>query len=269
MSQLKLEHLAAPLVAAALGRSLGVEVRFGSQGAPRTNGEVIFIPSLPLEVPDRARTQLWGFIHHEAMHIRQTDFPVFEIIAAENDELLRHLFNILEDVRGEAAQFRLYPGSQKVLRDTMIELVESGFFADPEPDISPAALVCGFLIRELRLSVLGQLAFDKQAQVYRSLLVHALGESFTTRLVAIATHVVGAVSSQESIDIAYQFRALIEEENQSLADDSDPSGADSPSSAGSDDPTSISVSGAEPQGEPPNEDTSVSSTAVNPEGRSS
>ena len=90
MSAIAIEQNAAPLVAAAVGRSIGVKIYYGSTNIPCTDGESIFLPLLPLELPERASKLLGGFTHHEGMHLRHTDFSVSEIIASVSDARFTH-----------------------------------------------------------------------------------------------------------------------------------------------------------------------------------
>ncbi|MBK5964145.1 hypothetical protein CCR95_08620, partial [Thiocystis minor] len=69
--QTKTLHRAMPIVAAALGRKFGVNVIVGGMNASRTastDGQTIWLPDLP---PDSAlREVAWGFLAHEASHVR-------------------------------------------------------------------------------------------------------------------------------------------------------------------------------------------------------
>jgi cobaltochelatase CobT len=71
---------ALPIVAAALGRKLGVEVGVGGHDAC-TDGLRIQIPDVP-EDP-ASRDLAWGYLAHEAAHVRYTDFVVYEQAARE------------------------------------------------------------------------------------------------------------------------------------------------------------------------------------------
>jgi hypothetical protein len=88
---------ALPIVAAALGRKFGVEVGVGGQDAC-TDGRRIRIPDVPDD--PASRDLAWGYLAHEAAHVRYTDFAVYEQAAREGP-LQEMLQNRIEDVRIE------------------------------------------------------------------------------------------------------------------------------------------------------------------------
>ena len=99
---------ALPIVAAALGRKLGVEVGVGGHEA-RTDGRRIQIPDIPDDPV--SRDLAWGYLAHEAGHVRYTDFAVYTLAAREG-HLQEVLQNRIEDVRIERALARPYPGTR-------------------------------------------------------------------------------------------------------------------------------------------------------------
>ncbi len=61
-----------PLVAAALGRKYGLKIIIGGTEA-MTDGDTIFLPTLPLDSPVEMVNLARAFLDHEAAHIRDTD----------------------------------------------------------------------------------------------------------------------------------------------------------------------------------------------------
>lgn len=61
-----------PLVASALGRKYGLQVVIGGDQAA-TNGDTIYLPSLPLDSPPELVALARGFVDHEAAHVRATN----------------------------------------------------------------------------------------------------------------------------------------------------------------------------------------------------
>ena len=88
---------ALPIVAAALGRKFGVEVGVGGHEA-RTDGRHIQIPAVSDD--PGSRDLAWGYLAHEAAHVRYTDFAVYEQATGEGP-LQAILQNRIEDVRIE------------------------------------------------------------------------------------------------------------------------------------------------------------------------
>ena len=112
---------ALPIVASALGRKFGVEVGVGGHDAC-TDGRRIRIPDVPDD--PASRDLAWGYLAHEAAHVRYTDFAVYEQAAREGP-LQEMLQNRIEDVRIERELARPYPGTRatiaKVLRRMLAE----------------------------------------------------------------------------------------------------------------------------------------------------
>ncbi len=117
---------AAHLVAAALGRALGIRVVVANVPTACTDGNTIYLPPLPVTVSAQLMVMLWGFIHHEAGHCRHSDFALVKSVNAEHDPVLSNLLFILEDVRMERAHIALYPGAHRVLSELVELLVQIG-----------------------------------------------------------------------------------------------------------------------------------------------
>lgn len=135
---------ALPYMARNYSRMFGVNVRVGGNKAYSTQ-DTIFIPALDLKNPLLARVT-YGFMAHEAGHIRFSDFDVFNRV--KNDLKLRML-NSLEDCRIEALMARNYIGvfenleliNQCLYRDLIRQLTTYG-----APVISKIDLLCTYLI---------------------------------------------------------------------------------------------------------------------------
>ena len=162
------QHLreALPIVAAALGRKFGVRVSVGG-GAARTDGQVIQLPELPSD--PALRVLAWGYLAHEAGHLRYTDFAAYRQGAAEGP-LQAALQNILEDVRIERALAVPYPGTRATLAALVGRLVEEGDLEAPRADAHPAAVLAGYLLLALRREVLGQSVLGARAEAAEAVL---------------------------------------------------------------------------------------------------
>lgn len=78
-----------------------------------TDGDTIWIPVLPDDVPHEAVTVWHGYLDHETAHCLYTDFDVFKSVADE--AVLHYLTNILEDGRIEREIGSAYKGCQENL----------------------------------------------------------------------------------------------------------------------------------------------------------
>ena len=117
---------ALPIVGSALGRKLGVRVEVSGRKAC-TDGECIWLPAFDPKCPDQERL-CWGFLSHEAAHVRYTDFT----LDYDGSVLRRRLTNLLEDIRIEKAISREYPGAAFSLAEVVRQLVEDGRLGAPK-----------------------------------------------------------------------------------------------------------------------------------------
>ena len=112
-----------PLLASVLGNTYGVHVRIGGADAC-TDGNMIQLPSLPVDCGEELLLLVRGFIDHESAHIRYTDFKAFKEAAL--DAVTKHLFNAIEDWRVENRLAAVFPGC----RHNFHELIRRFFVED-------------------------------------------------------------------------------------------------------------------------------------------
>ena len=133
---------ALPIVAAAYGRKFGVKVQVGGTRAC-TDGKTIHIPEIRDEPV--AKTLAWGYLTHEAAHVRFTDMEVYRATAIKSP-LVKTVLNILEDVRIENAILGPYPGSVRTLDETLGWLVHEGKTMAAKEGDSPPRVLSAFLL---------------------------------------------------------------------------------------------------------------------------
>ena len=136
---------ALPIVAAALGRKFGVEVGVGGHNAC-TDGKRIQIPDVPDDPV--SRDLAWGYLAHEAAHVRYTDFAVYEQ-AANEGPLQAMLQNRIEDVRIERELGRPYPGTRTTIATVLRRMLAEGRMAAPDPKEHPAQVLAAYLLLTL------------------------------------------------------------------------------------------------------------------------
>lgn len=95
-----------PLVVQALTERTGIRVEIGGSEA-YTDGKVIHLPSLPLQVDETLAGVVRGYADHEIAHCLFTDFSV---AAKTRDKVEQWLLNMLEDVRVEGLMAKRYVG---------------------------------------------------------------------------------------------------------------------------------------------------------------
>jgi cobalamin biosynthesis protein CobT len=205
---------ALPIVAAALGRKLGVEVGIGGHAAC-TDGQRIQIPDIPDDPV--SRDLAWGYLAHEAGHVRYTDFAVYTLAAREGP-LQEILQNRIEDVRIERALARPYPGTRATIATVLRRMLAEGRMAAPAPSDHPAQVLAAYLLLALRHEVLGQDVLAQEARKAAETLGQVFPAPFIARLRSLMDEVPGLTSTAEAVDLARRIRGLVEEE----AEDSSP-----------------------------------------------
>lgn len=135
-----------PLLASVLGRNYGVKVEIdGSQAY--TDGQVIHIPSLPLNCSEELLQFARGYLDHEAAHIRYTNFNALQ--AAKLSDVTKFLWNCIEDWRVEKKLAEIFPGCQRnfqwlanklFLTDTNVE----------EAGVNPASSIMKYVLLAVR-----------------------------------------------------------------------------------------------------------------------
>lgn len=138
-----------PLLASILGRKYGVQVRIGGDNA-FTNGNIIQLPSLPLDCDDTLLGLVRGLIDHESAHIRDTDFEALR--AANLTPLEKHLWNTIEDWRVENVLAAVYPGCcenfQWLIKHFFLPKTKRRKRKEQTPD--PAMLILEWLLITVR-----------------------------------------------------------------------------------------------------------------------
>jgi len=199
---------ALPIVAAALGHKFGVEIGVGGHDAC-TDGLRIQIPDVPDD--PASRDLAWGYLAHEAAHVRYTDFRVYEQAAREGP-LQEMLQNRIEDVRIERKLARPYPGTRTTIAKVLHWMLAEGRMSSPEPTDHPAQVLAAYLLLALRNEVLNQSVLAEEAGKAADTVQQVFPASFMARLHTLMDEVPGLTSTAETVDLARRIRRLIEDE---------------------------------------------------------
>lgn len=103
------------LVAQTYAKLFGISLRIQGSTA-YTNGKVITIPRIKDDADPRL---VYGYIAHEAGHIKHTNFSV---VRESKSKMLAELFNILEDARIEKLMGREYVGVRENLYNLSMQV---------------------------------------------------------------------------------------------------------------------------------------------------
>lgn len=201
-----------PIVAAALGNKFGVKVSVGGDDA-YTTGDRIHLPALDTD-DSNIKDVAWGYLAHEAAHVRFTDFSEFR--NAATSPLRKHIVNILEDIRIEKAMQEPYPGTKRTTEKVTEYLVKTdayGFVTkDQEPH--PASVLSQFLLFRLRHDVLGQKALSSFADSAELLLEDTFPTGAVTRLFGLLSDMPSLRETRDCVRLADQILRMIQEEQE-------------------------------------------------------
>lgn len=207
MSQVMIQSL--PIIAKALGRNMGVKVELDA-GRPRTNGKVIYLPSLPLNDPG-VETLGLGFIIHEAGHIRYSDFTLdFEGLSP----LEMKFCGVFEDIRMERCVIRDYPGAPKRLSALVEKLVQKGFFKPINQFDVPVQVLVSYLLFKLRAHVLDQPALEAYAIEAETRLKELVTDMAMTRIKSVMARVTSCKTEADTIELAQEMALVMKEESE-------------------------------------------------------
>ena len=211
---------ALPIVGAALGRKLGVQVEVSGRNA-FTDGERIVLPAFDPECPEQ-ELKTWGFLSHEAAHIRYTDFELDQSGSA----FRRRLTNLLEDIRIERALSREYPGTAFTLSEVVRQLVTEGRLSAPAKSDPPVKVLHDSLLAMLRYEMLGQKALKDEAGKAKQTMAACFPEKLLKSLDALLGDVPHMDSTRRAQQLADDIIGLFQDQRQNDSDNSNHTGND-------------------------------------------
>ena len=198
---------ALPIVASAYGRKFGVAVLVGGDVAA-TDGKVIHIPTIPDD--PSTKSLAWGYLAHEAGHVRHTDFPVWHSVATQ--PLAHAIKNILEDVWIENAMIGTYPGTRQTLDAVLDWMIGAGKIAAPAAEDQPPAVFANALLVLARHRYRKQPALASLAQESERVLRQVFPTRFVHRLLGLMTEISTLTSTADAAALAHRMVDLIKDE---------------------------------------------------------
>jgi|LakMenEpi03Aug12_release.lakeMendotaPanAssembly.Ray.scaffolds.fasta_scaffold02732_2 hypothetical protein len=109
-SNVRLAESSIERTARLLSLQFGIRVVWKS-GECKTDGNTIYLPTLPSDAPSELLAAVHGFLDHETAHVLFTDFKAIKERTPTPTATQFHCINVIEDNRVEAAVCRLFPGS--------------------------------------------------------------------------------------------------------------------------------------------------------------
>lgn len=206
MSKKRTIYSALPIVAAAYGEKLGVKVAIGNDDA-YTDGKTIVVPNIPDDYPHM--DAVWGYLAHEAAHVRFTDFGV-----ERRRGLHAELSNVLEDCRIERAMMDLFPGTSQTLNEVARYMVQAGHYEHVTDSEAPASILTGFCLYWLQTKAVGQSVLQPYLDSAIAVFERVFPQGVVVRLNALLRKAVNTKSTAEVTSLADQIIKMIEEEKE-------------------------------------------------------
>lgn len=207
---------ALPVVAGMIADRTGVEVKTGMVAA--TEGKVIYLPPLPLELREEDFVRAIGYTYHECGHIKDTDFSVMKSISTA---LQKAVWNVLEDIRIEKLRMAASPGARNYLTRLVAVLSQAGMNGDgggfaPVPDdesLHASQVFQAYLLYKLRHDVLEQVAIKPLLDT-AEVAMERFPQGMRTRLEALMYQIEACENSHDVLELADAIIQMIAEEEQ-------------------------------------------------------
>ncbi|HYN77229.1 MAG TPA: VWA domain-containing protein [Lamprocystis sp. (in: g-proteobacteria)] len=196
---------ALPIVAAAYGRKFGVKVVVGGNRAC-TNGHMILIPAISDD--PSAKILAWGYLTHEAAHVRFTDFQAGEGTRAKGP-VAKAILGVVEDIRIENAMMHPYPGARITLDALWQWLLAAGITAPPKDGDQSAAVLVNTLIVMGRHRYRNMPAFAAAANEAERVLRNTFPARFVHQLFGLMAEIPSLRSTAGAAELTERMVALI------------------------------------------------------------
>ena len=201
-------HNAFPIVAAALGNQLGIKVQIEGHAA-MTDGERIILPSFDGHDPEY-RDMAWGYLAHEAAHIRYTDFAILQTVRRSKKRQV--LLNIIEDVRVEALLQEDYPGTRMTIGSTINTLIRRGQLKPAASDAGLWLQLQSYILFGLRSKILRQNALNGMSDTSEQNLTKLLKRSKKRQLDDLLNGVTQLKTTADSLILTDEILELLQDQ---------------------------------------------------------
>lgn len=216
-----------PIVASAYARKFGIDISIGGDEA-FTDGSRIQLPAIPEDYP--YKDALWGFLAHEASHVRYTDFGV-----DSPNEYHHGLVNSLEDGRIELAFIQEYPGARQTLDEALRLFVHQDKMQKPNASEHPAEILSAYVLYWVRSQWRGQSILDDHYAAAANAMLTVFPADLVGKLDGILAEAPGLNNTNDVKKMVDRILKLFQDESQeeSSSDETDQSSDDSGEQEGS------------------------------------
>ena len=244
---------ALPIVAAAYGEQFGVRVVLSGSDA-MTDGKTIVLPML--DNMSEMKDVLFGYLSHEAAHIRESSFDTFKKCRSEIE---KSMTNLIEDIRIERAIQLAFPGTQFTLEAMENYIHERGWTPVPTAAESEASQLFRYLYHRLYGEFLDRQVYQPLIPESLKVLEQTFPRGFFVRLDGLlAKYMLSMTTSDDALKVARAILKALkdaekeEEQERKSGPDSDSSQPPDPSPDGqgdSSDPNSNSENSSSENGD--------------------
>lgn len=203
---------ALPILAAAYGEQFGVNVVLSGNVAS-THGETIILPML--DNMSELKDVLFGYLAHEAAHIRYSDVSTLRKCKNKSEA---GFTNIIEDIRIERLIQDVFPGTQFTLNAVMTHAAQMDWSPAATLDDNEATQLHQYLIHRLNVEELNREAFEPLYEASRRVVETTFPEGFFIRLDGLlAKYMPTLKSSDDCLTLTRAIlRALKESEEEAV-----------------------------------------------------
>ena len=198
---------ALPIVAAHYGEKFGVKVIVsGSQAS--TDGKSIIVPNVPESYPNK--DVVWGYLVHEAAHVRFSDFQVLSLINPD-DHLRMAVLNTFEDARIEYAIIREFPGVRLDIDSMASFMRDAGHYQMVTASHEPVSIFQSKLLYWLCVNVLEQplVEFSRAADLAMEAV---FPQGFIHKLEDLLRQVTAVQDTKECLVLVDKVLSMLDEE---------------------------------------------------------
>ncbi|RJG38786.1 VWA domain-containing protein [Motilimonas pumila] len=180
-----------------------------------TNGSRVTLPLLN----DEGIEQTWGYIHHEAAHLRYTDFTL------SMPSSIRYLWNVIEDIWIEYQTIRfIYPGGKSRLAKLNEILIAKKQWLPVEELTGLHAKVAAFCAYYGAVIITRYESCETIYRTSKTSLVEEIGQEKVTDIERQLNMITLSRSSQDNLDIALAIVALFNDDEEDQTNQSDEQG---------------------------------------------
>lgn len=153
-----------------------------------------------------------GWIDHELGHEDETSRN--DVVLSKGNQVLAHIFNIVEDVRMEKNRGLKFRGAKLNLAVLAELAIERKYFESPKPENDIGQLIFALILYRGRANIIGQHCLDEFANLAESFLSSLTTPQFADGLCQLIDKIDTLTDSKGSLDLSNEIIEYIKEEQE-------------------------------------------------------